>query len=216
VDLILRSGGAFPADGMLLDLSILGPDDRQIAAATTRVQGPQTAGRVLAVHFDFAAPAPVVVGGRYRIAWETVLPSELSWLGADGDPYPRGDAFGCNEELVPGRDYNFITYGPEVTPTPLPPTATLSPTVTPTPPIGPTATPAISGGVCPQIRHRVPQVELDAALANPFRIEGYLRLERPGLPPGPFNRPRTWLTIRRLGAPYDRFWNGLVWRAGCP
>jgi hypothetical protein len=215
VDLYLRAGGAFPPDGMDLDVRLLAADGRELGAATTRMAGPVAAGRVVTAHFDFAAPVAVVAGTAYRLAWETVVPSELSWLGADGDPYPRGEAYSCADQAVTGRDYNFATYGPGiVTPsasplptTPVPATATALP---------PTMTPAPLDAVCPQIRTKVPEVELVAAVANPYRIEGYRQLERPSQPPSPYNKLRTWLTIRRISLPYDRFWNGLVWRAGCP
>jgi hypothetical protein len=41
-------------------------------------------------------------------------------------------------------------------------------------------------------------------------------LERPDLPASPYNRPRTWLSLRSLDVPYGRLSNGLVWRGGCP
>jgi hypothetical protein len=34
--------------------------------------------------------------------------------------------------------------------------------------------------------------------------------------PGRFNGPRRWLTIRALSVPYDPFYNGFVYRGGCP
>lgn len=220
VEIFLRAGGAFPPDGLDLDLRLLAADGQELGAATVRVPGPVAAGRVVAAHFDFNSPVAVTPGARHRLAWETVVPSELSWLGADGDPYPRGDALSCAGEVIVGRDYNFITYGPAApspsgTPSPTMTATALPTTATPTT-IPATPTPGPPEAVCPQIRGKVPDVELAAALANPFRIEGYRQLERPGQPASPFNSRRTWLTIRRLSVPYDRFWNGLVWRAGCP
>jgi len=53
-------------------------------------------------------------------------------------------------------------------------------------------------------------------MADPPRVEGYGSFERPGLPPGPNNRTRTWLTIRHTGLPWNPMANPLIFRAGCP
>ncbi len=147
-------------------------------------------------HFTLVPPVPNA-GERLTIAWESTAPAELSWFGTDGDPYPRGDAFGCGGAAIPGRDYNFITYGVSTG---------AVPTITPGPNVP----------VCPQIRGRVPDADVGRALANPDRVAGHGLLERPDLPPGPFNRPRTWLSLRSLAVPYHPLLNGLVWRGGCP
>ncbi|MFN8424609.1 MAG: hypothetical protein U0470_14935 [Anaerolineae bacterium] len=38
----------------------------------------------------------------------------------------------------------------------------------------------------------------------------------PSAPAGPFNPPRTWLTLRQPGRAFHPVGNGVVWRAGCP
>jgi hypothetical protein len=223
VDLYLRAGGAFPPDGLILEVELLGPAGEALGQATTRIVGPIAAGTAVTAHFDFALPLPVTPGAVHRIIWPSSLPSELSWFGTDGDPYPRGVALGCNGQPVAGRDFNFATYAPApataATPSTTAPasatpahTATAALTATPTTVPSPTPTPP----VCPQILRRVPAADIAAALAAPHTINGYNQLERPGLPPGPRNRRRTWLSISQLARPYDRFWNGLIWRAGCP
>lgn len=95
-----------------------------------------------------------------------------------------------------------------------PPTAEPSPP-TPTPSAPPTATAPPPDGVCPQARARIPAAVVADALANPERYLGWRRPRHAGLPPGPDNPPRTWLSLRDLGKPYGPF-NGAVWRAGCP
>lgn len=202
VALRLRAGGSFPASGLRLGVRLTAVDGTERAAGEADVPGPLAAGTSVLVRFPLVPP--VANGGeRLVLAWESTGPAALSWFGTDGDPYPRGEAFGCGGAAIPGRDYNFITYG--VSPA-LAPTATPPPAPSPTP----------EQPVCPQIRGRAPVGELAAALADPGRVAGYGTLERPDLPPGPFNRPRTWLSLHSLAVPYHPLANGLVWRGGCP
>jgi len=95
---------------------------------------------------------------------------------------------------------------------PPPPTAPApEPTASPTP----DAPPIDPSGVCPQAVARIPAAVIADALANPERFDGWRRPRHPGLPPGPTNPLRTWLSLRDLGKPFGPF-NGPVWRAGCP
>jgi hypothetical protein len=62
---------------------------------------------------------------------------------------------------------------------------------------------------------RIPPAVQAYALANPHAIEGYgLRLN-PNVPESPWNKLRTWLTIRDIGKPWSEC-NNVVWKAGCP
>jgi hypothetical protein len=203
VEIRLRAGGSFPAAGLSLRLRLLAPDGTERGRGTADVAGPLAAGAQVLARFDLAVPVPAG-GGQLVIAWESTGPAELSWFGTDGDPYPRGEAYACGGAPVTGRDYNFVTYGYS---------PAIAPTATPAPPATPAPTPA---PVCPQIRGRVPDADIAAAVADPGRVAGHGALERPDLPASPYNRPRTWLSLRSLDVPYGRLSNGLVWRGGCP
>lgn len=96
---------------------------------------------------------------------------------------------------------------------------TVPPATSPIPPTAPPATPTADApppdGVCPQVRGRIPAAVVADALANPERYQGWRKPRHLGLPPGPGNPPRTWLSLRDLGKPFGPF-NAAVWRAGCP
>jgi len=64
--------------------------------------------------------------------------------------------------------------------------------------------------------NRVPRPVLDAALANPERVQGWNQLQNPNAPPSPFNQRRVWLTIRTLAVPFDLLFNPVLYRASCP
>lgn len=105
------------------------------------------------------------------------------------------------------------------TATPAPPTPTPRPTATRTP--APTATtgpipPTPDGRVCRFIDGRVPPAAINAALANPGAVLGWGQPNNPGLPPGPFNPPRRWLSIVNISAPYHPQFNPLVFKSACP
>lgn len=139
----------------------------------------------------------------------------------DVPPTPTSTATPVRSPVSPTAAVTPTPKPPTATPTPWPPTATpipLPPTVTPSP-LPPTATPTITPvpiKVCPQTGRRVPQVALNAALANPERVLGYRQLQYPGRPPGPSNTPRLWLSLHTLNLPYNRLSNALEFKAGCP
>lgn len=69
---------------------------------------------------------------------------------------------------------------------------------------------------CPVITSRVPAAAISFALANPTRVQGYLQLQNPSLPPSIWNLPRRYLSMRNAGAPWHPLYNGLIFKAGCP
>ena len=127
---------------------------------------------------------------------------------------------------------------PTITPspmpaTPIPPSPPPPPTATPSPlpstTVAPSPPPATPGAAPPStatpgspavpvsrnVRERIPPSVIAWALANPEKVGGWNQLERPGLPPGPYNRRRTCLSLQNPSAPYHPIFNGLVFRAGC-
>jgi hypothetical protein len=68
---------------------------------------------------------------------------------------------------------------------------------------------------CPGLDSIVPRVVVDAALANPARVGGWLEPENPSLPVGPGNGLKTWLAARNQSAPYHPLFNSLAFKAGC-
>jgi hypothetical protein len=99
------------------------------------------------------------------------------------------------------------------------PTATApAPTVTPVPPTAtpePQPRPGPMARACPGLDSIVPRVVVDAALANPARVGGWLEPENPSLPVGPGNGLKTWLAARNQSAPYHPLFNSLAFKAGC-
>lgn len=216
IDLLMRAGGSFPADGAMLRIALRdgGPAGAVVATADAFVAGPLLPGTAIAPRFVFASAASVRPGASYVIEMMSPAPAGVpaatiaSVFAADGDPYPRGTAFGCSGVAIPDRDYSFVTYTSSLEPPPAgPPTSAL-------PRVEPTATPA--GPLCWQIAALVPRAAIDAALADPASVAGYGQLEDPGKPEGPYNRRRMRLTMRALEVPYHPLFNGLVYRAGCP
>lgn len=113
--------------------------------------------------------------------------------------------------VVDGTGLPTPTSFPTRTPTnPPPPTATLVPT-----PITPTPAPP-TPRQCPGLDRLVPRQAIDDALANPHRVAGWDQLCNPGLPPGPFNAPRTTLSLSAPSKPYHPLFNGVEFRCGCP
>lgn len=70
---------------------------------------------------------------------------------------------------------------------------------------------------CPNLgRKRVPQEAIDAALENPTVVYGWGLCQNPNLDCSDSNPYRRWLTLSNPNTKYDRVWNGLVYKAGCP
>ncbi len=110
VSLLFRAGGSFPSSGytahlVLRDCQIDGP---VLAEADAKIGG-QPVGRQFEVEFILPAPLEVPVGRRIFLQWSG--PPEgatyLSWMFADGDPYPDGAAFGCIGREIIGEDFIF-------------------------------------------------------------------------------------------------------------
>lgn len=83
----------------------------------------------------------------------------------------------------------------------------------PTPPVLPPDAPR----ACPQLTGRVPAAAIDAALANPDRVDGWKRRQNPNIPADPYMNPAAAsLTLRNVGVPWHPLFNGLMYRTGCP
>lgn len=205
LELQMRAGGGFPDAGVTLGVVVRRDDPAGMPLGTGQavVTGPLAPGAPFLARFAFNPPLPLDVGALHVIELSSPAPAGepaariASWYGAEGNPYPRGQAFGCSGNAVADRDQNFVTYAsPEA----------LAPTPEPTPP----------SVVCPQILGRVPPAAIAAALADPSSVEGHDQLQDPGKPEGPFNPRRLRLSLRALALPYHPLFNGLVYRAGCP
>lgn len=134
------------------------------------------------------------------------------------------DIIGIGEVATPTP----TTAPPTVTPTRVVPTATptrteptptvVRPTATAVTP--PTAVPTPAGMcVCSIIQNGgqgVPQASIDAAVANPGQINGWMQPLIPGKPISPFNPLRTCLSIQNISQRYNPLFNSLVFKAGCP
>lgn len=100
---------------------------------------------------------------------------------------------------------------------PIPRVTVLAP-ATPTPTPLPTATPPPDAMcVCRVTRNKVPQSVIDAALANPAKVYGWLNPLNPNVP-GPVeppNPPRMCLDLLNRGRPFHPLFNSVIWRAGC-
>jgi hypothetical protein len=146
-----------------------------------------------------------VIGGRgggdeldeFKDVW-VIYPDVTGEACASLDPFAP-----FREDVVP----TATAPGPTSTPgsgTELPPT-----TVAPTPT-------QISGKVCEFIQNRVPNAVINDALANPTQVQGYGELQFPNLPAGPYNLPRTWLSLRNVGVSWHALYNPVIFKAGCP
>lgn len=114
-----------------------------------------------------------------------------------------------------------------VTPTPLP--ATITPTPGPTsavhptlvrpthpPPPGPTPTPTHPlPQLCPGLAARVPAAAISQAMNDPASVNGWGERCNPGQPPGPWNGPRTRLTLHNSGVAFHPLYNSVEWSCGC-
>ena len=111
VELRLKSGGGFPAEGVNTNVNIRSgsPAGPVLGSSTTFV--PSATGMDL-VHFAFDTPIAMVQGETYVIEWFPAESSIYTWLGRDDDPYPGGMAFNRNGIAISGVDLNFLTFGP--------------------------------------------------------------------------------------------------------
>lgn len=113
------------------------------------------------------------------------------------------------------------TRGPvavEPSPGPSEPTA---PAPEPTQPVQPTEPARVepspsAAKVCPRLASIVPQGDIQQALENPEAVAGWDQLLNPNAPEGPNNPRKHWLSILDVNKPYDRLYNGLRFKAGCP
>lgn len=69
--------------------------------------------------------------------------------------------------------------------------------------------------VCRGVQSRVPSAVINAAVADPESIDGWMQLLNPGVPPGPDNPRRTCLALRNRGLDFHLLFNPLHWRVGC-
>jgi hypothetical protein len=117
-------------------------------------------------------------------------------------------------------DVNTVCVPTPTATLPPPPTATHTPPPTRTPRATasptPFGTPAAEAHACDFVLRRVPRVAIDAALANPAQVRGWLEPLNPGLPIGPGNPLKTWLSLQNIAAPYHPLFNALVFKVGCP
>lgn len=111
VDLRLRTGGTFPAEGYSTTARLRQSVGGAILAeATAFVGGPQSSGNKLLVHFDFTTPTVVHPGDVLVIEWVSPGDGILTWLVRMDNPYPGGNAFGCGGDAAESYDFNFVTY----------------------------------------------------------------------------------------------------------
>jgi hypothetical protein len=74
--------------------------------------GPLEVGETTLVPVTFEPPLVLEPEGTYVIEGPALKDSILTWMGAEGDPYPGGTAFNCAGEVVSPVDFNFITFTP--------------------------------------------------------------------------------------------------------
>ena len=112
VDLRLRAGGSFPSEGIATGINIRSGtvDGSVLGTATAFVSGPQATGPQPVVRFQFSPPVSLVPGETYVIEWITPGDVILTWVVAEGDPYPGGTAFGCSGQAIENEDFIFTTY----------------------------------------------------------------------------------------------------------
>ena len=78
---------------------------------------------------------------------------------------------------------------------------------------------SVAGAVpqaCPNLNKRVPQQVINDALANSNKIYAWCQGNNQSEPVGPSNPPRLWLSIHRNSIRYNRMWNSLEYKSGCP
>jgi probable phosphoglycerate mutase len=62
-------------------------------------------------YFELPEPLAVTPGSPYIIEWMAPGGAILSWMTAEGNPYPGGTAFGCLGLPIADEDFVFTTYG---------------------------------------------------------------------------------------------------------
>jgi hypothetical protein len=172
--------------------------------------------RLAAGELATKAIADVLPGGTSSVSWAVEV--------AAGDRGPKTIAafavFDAGRRFDARADLTTVCV-PTATPTPAPthtmtPVPTASRTPRPTATATPQGTPPGDGLVCDFVLRRAPRVAIEAALANPQEVHGWLDPLNPGLPPGPGNPLKTWLSLHNIAAPYHPLFNALVYKVGCP
>jgi hypothetical protein len=117
VELRLQAGSAFPAGGTTTTARIRDGSSTGtvLGQATASVAGPLSQNTQVLVRFDFTQ-ITLVPGNTYLIEWVTPPTTELTWVGANTNPYAAGTAYSCSGNAWPGgaTDFNFVTYAAEV------------------------------------------------------------------------------------------------------
>lgn len=83
-------------------------------------------------------------------------------------------------------------------------------------PATPVPAPTAAQCVCDAVRHQVPAVTINDALANPGRYFGWQMPLNPNKPTGPGNPLRSCLGLRNPSVPYQPSSNSVIWKVGCP
>lgn len=76
--------------------------------------------------------------------------------------------------------------------------------------------PQLTPKPCPKLAGRVPAAVVQAALAEPSRVQGWGDRCNLAVPLGPFNPRQTSLTLLNPGVPYHPTLNSVVFKCGCP
>ena len=145
-----------------------------------------------------------------------LIPSVFDWannrlfaIGGRSGARSFGDVWALYPDVT-GNDCAtldpYAPFRPTEPPTPGPGTPTAPP---------PTGGPPLSPEVCDGLGQRVPQVVIDAAVANPQSVSGWGELCNPNVPPAPWNGQRHYLGLRSSGQPYHPVYNSVVWQCGC-
>lgn len=195
---------------------IADPMAPQPAGAFESKWAPRVLG-VSAVHLFMGSQAGVQMFAMDR-------PEQLRRLASVGLPPQEVRAISLHDGYAYVADGDaglfILNTGDDDVPELVPPTPTpTAPAATPTTARGATPPPTPSGavsGICPQILSRVPAAVLNAALANPDRVQGWNQLQNPNAPPSPVNRRRTWLSIQIVAVPFNVMFNPVLFRASCP
>ena len=113
VSLALRAGSEFPEAGYTATVRIRegSPQGEVLGTSTAFIPGPQLPGGVIEVLFPFDPPLSLTPGETYLIEWATPEEGDavLTWMVAEGDPYPQGTAFDCSGTAIPDEDFLFAT-----------------------------------------------------------------------------------------------------------